>query len=99
MRLCRCDCNMALVEPPEEWPLQQSTPRHGPSSDISAGHTVCVAISWIYMRASKGSRVSMASGGGPQRYVLGLALLVPLALVILAVAQLPGTSLAAPSGL
>src|SRR5713226_3491211 len=45
-----------------------------------------------------GSRV-LAARGGAERYVLGLALLLPLAVVILALAQLPGTSLASPTSL
>jgi len=57
------------------------------------------------MRASNGSKVSRtpagfgassAPGGGAERYVLGMALLLPLAVVILALAQLPSTSLASP---
>jgi LysM repeat protein len=40
-----------------------------------------------------------SDSGGAARYVLGLALLVPLAFVLVAMAQLPGTSLAAPAGL
>ncbi len=46
-----------------------------------------------------GSRLSGPPGGGPERYVLGLALLLPLAVVVLALAQLPGTSLASPPSL
>ncbi len=38
-------------------------------------------------------------GGGPERLVLGLALLLPLAVIVLALAQLPGTTLASPSNL
>src|SRR5882672_9745020 len=45
------------------------------------------------------SRGSSASGGGAERFVLGLALLLPLAVMVLAVAQLPGTSLASPPSL
>jgi LysM repeat protein len=45
------------------------------------------------------SRGSNESGGGAERFVLGLALLLPLAVVILALAQLPGTSLASPPSL
>src|SRR5438132_10914392 len=45
------------------------------------------------------TRTSRTSGGGPERLVLGLALLVPLAVAVLALMQLPGTSLASPSSL
>jgi LysM repeat protein len=47
-------------------------------------------------RAPVRARASSPSGGGPERYVLGMALLLPLAVVILALAQLPGTTLASP---
>jgi LysM repeat protein len=40
-----------------------------------------------------------SSSAGPERFILGLALLVPLVLGALAVAQLPGTSLASPASL
>ena len=67
------------------------------------------------MRAARDSRVSRTSaessaydppGGsrsasvpGAERFVLGLALLLPLAVIVLALAQLPGTSLASPPNL
>ena len=38
-----------------------------------------------------------ASNAGPERYVLGVALLVPLVVAAVAMAQLPGTGLASPS--
>ncbi len=38
-----------------------------------------------------------ASSAGPERYVLGLALLVPLVVAAVAMAQLPGTGLASPA--
>jgi len=52
-------------------------------------------------KVSKKSAGSAAysSSGGAERLVLGLALLLPLAVIVLALAQLPGTSLAAPSNL
>jgi LysM repeat protein len=40
-----------------------------------------------------------ASAGGPERYVLGLALLIPLVFAILALGQVPGVTLAAPTTL
>jgi LysM repeat protein len=39
------------------------------------------------------------SSPGPERFILGLALLVPLVIGALALAQLPGTSLASPTSL
>src|SRR5690349_2037703 len=36
---------------------------------------------------------------GPERYILGIALLIPLALIVLVLFQVPGVSLAAPNGL
>src|SRR5712691_3917481 len=51
------------------------------------------------LRTPDRSRGSSASGGGAERFVLGLALLLPLAVIILAVAQLPGASLASPPSL
>ena len=58
------------------------------------------------MQASKGSHVSRtparsraSSAPGAERYLLGLALLLPLAVVVLALAQWPGTSLASPPSL
>jgi LysM repeat protein len=39
------------------------------------------------------------SNPGPERFILGLALLVPLVIGALALAQLPGTSLASPTNL
>src|SRR6266567_4160021 len=36
------------------------------------------------------------SGAGPERLVLGLALLLPLAVIVLALAQIPGTGFASP---
>src|SRR5947207_8356450 len=55
-------------------------------------------------RESKGARKSAGSpaygtSGGAERLVLGLALLLPLAVIVLALAQLPGTSLASPANL
>ncbi len=52
-------------------------------------------------KVSKKSAGSAAysSSGGAERLVLGLALLLPLAVIVLALAQLPGTSLASPSNL
>ena len=46
-----------------------------------------------------GSRAASVPGGGAERFVLGLALLLPLAVIVLALAQLPGTSLASPPNL
>jgi LysM repeat protein len=40
-----------------------------------------------------------SSSAGPERYILGLALLVPLVLGALALAQLPGANLASPASL
>ena len=40
-----------------------------------------------------------ASAGGPERYVLALALLIPLAFTGLVLAQVPGVTLAAPATL
>src|SRR6266568_1102718 len=40
-----------------------------------------------------------SSNAGPERFVLGQALLVPLVLGALALAQLPGASLASPASL
>jgi LysM repeat protein len=40
-----------------------------------------------------------ASAGGPERYILGLALLIPLVFAILVLAQVPGVTLAAPTTL
>ena len=40
-----------------------------------------------------------ASNAGPERYVLAVALLVPLVVAAVAMAQLPGTGLASPSSL
>jgi LysM repeat protein len=37
------------------------------------------------------------SGGGPERFLLGLALLIPLVFAVLVLAQVPGVTLAAPS--
>jgi LysM repeat protein len=42
-------------------------------------------------------RYVRGSRGGPERYVLGLALLVPLAVVLLLLTQLPAMVLASPS--
>jgi LysM repeat protein len=39
------------------------------------------------------------SAGGPERFMLGAALLIPLGVVLIAVTQLPGTTLASPSSL
>jgi LysM repeat protein len=50
-------------------------------------------------RTPAGSRASNPPGGGAERYVLGMALLLPLAVVLVALAQLPGTSLASPPSL
>jgi LysM repeat protein len=54
-------------------------------------------------RESKASRTSVRSAAhgapGAERLVLGLALLLPLAVIVVAVAQIPGTSLASPSSL
>jgi LysM repeat protein len=36
---------------------------------------------------------------GPERYILGIALLIPLALIAVVLAQVPGVSLAAPNSL
>jgi LysM repeat protein len=47
--------------------------------------------------APVGFRGSRRSGNGPERLVLGMALLLPLAVVFVALAQLPGTSLASPT--
>ena len=44
-----------------------------------------------------GPRPEPDSGPGPERYVLGAALLVPLAIVVIGLAQLPGMSVAAPT--
>jgi LysM repeat protein len=60
------------------------------------------------MQADRQSKVSRTSGGfppysppggGAERLVLGLALLLPLAVIVLALAQLPGTTLASPPNL
>ncbi len=49
------------------------------------------------MLASRNLKVSrVRSDGGPERLVLGLALVVPLALVFVVFFQLTGTTLAAP---
>jgi LysM repeat protein len=61
----------------------------------------------MVMQAARESKVSNkragsatdGSSGGPERLVLALALLLPLAVIVLALAQLPGTSLASPSNL
>src|SRR5216684_205402 len=45
------------------------------------------------------TRTPRASGGGLERLVLGMALLVPLGVAFMALMQLPGTSLASPSSL
>src|SRR5919201_6999535 len=52
-----------------------------------SAYVVCI----VAMKAS--------SSAGPERYILALALLVPLVLGALALAQLPGASLASPSSL
>jgi hypothetical protein len=44
-------------------------------------------------------RTSKGSNAGPERYVLGIALLVPLVVAIVALSQLPGTNLGLPSTL
>ena len=51
------------------------------------------------MRASHGSRPTRRTDPGPERFVLGMALLVPLGVIVVALAQLPGTSLASPTSL
>src|SRR4030088_29095 len=61
----------------------------------------------MVMQAARESKVSTmragsatdGSSGGLERLVLALALLLPLAVIVLALAQLPGTSLASPSNL
>src|ERR1700716_2743053 len=98
-----------FVEPPEKLPLTvESTPRHKAPRTFPAGHADCLCRdAGIVMQAARESKVAKKSGGsaaygssgGAERLVLGLALLLPLAVIVLALAQLPGTSLASPSSL
>jgi LysM repeat protein len=50
------------------------------------------------MRALRSQKLSRTPGGGVERYLLGIALLLPLVVVVLVLAQLPGASLASPPG-
>ena len=49
--------------------------------------------------ATKASRIVRRSGAGPERFLLYLALLVPLGVAVFALSQLPATGLASSSSL
>jgi LysM repeat protein len=51
------------------------------------------------MQAAKEPKAPKAPNAGLERYVLGMALLVPLSVIVVALAQLPMTGLASPSSL
>src|SRR5260221_8196282 len=110
--LSRSGCAGAIaawrfVEPPEELPLKnESTPRHKRSQEFPRPGTR-TAYAGMVTQAVRESKVSKkragsatyGSSGGAERLVLGLALLLPLAAIVLALAQLPRTSLSFPSNL
>src|SRR5260221_4784381 len=81
-----------FVEPPEELPLTiESTPRHKAPRAFPAGHADCLCRdARMMMQAARESRVSKksagsaayGSSGGVERLVLGLALMLPLAVIV-----------------
>jgi LysM repeat protein len=61
--------------------------------------TTGTELAYVELKGMDKTRTSRVSGGGPAGLVLGLALLVPLGVALMALMQLPGTSLASPSSL